>query len=370
MIRIEQDLRAAELNCSSESGVIRPPNSMKHSFSTLSSCVLFLLSISLLHAIGNCSPHYYRPSQFQNPKVVQTIFEKDFEIHKVVSSFTFTLPGSLTSGRFATTSWVPSRHLQGLVFIAHGFGEYLSSSSYDRLSHRLASKGFLVFGHDHLGHGHSSGERVQVVGSFSTDYVFPVLEHCHKVRRDHPELPLFIIGHSMGSLVSLLAVLEDDTVPKLFSGAVLMAPFVQKTPEMESALNHALTWGISKVLPSFQVGKIDLNHVTLDPKERKRLEKNPLNSTGVKAKQALAMVRALDYLKDRMNQVEIPILIQQGQDDKVLVPGGAVRLYKGIASKDKVLEIYPGGFHHLYIDLPEVRDAAIQDVVNWITMRS
>ena len=71
-----------------------------------------------------------------------------------------------------------------------------------------AKAGFLMFGHDHLGHGRSDGKRAQAedIG----DYVEPMLGHCRKVQDQYPGLPLFIIGHSMGGLVAILSILQTQ----------------------------------------------------------------------------------------------------------------------------------------------------------------
>ena len=74
------------------------------------------------------------------------------------------------------------------------------------------SQGFLVFGHDHVGHGQSEGERA-LVGDMGqlTD---PVVQHCREKVDQYPGVPLFIIGHSMGGLVTLLASLSPQ-MPRL-----------------------------------------------------------------------------------------------------------------------------------------------------------
>lgn len=71
-----------------------------------------------------------------------------------------------------------------------------------------AEAGLLMFGHDHLGHGRSQGERGQI-GDIS-EYVSPVIQHCQIIRAQQPNLPLFIIGHSMGGLVAVLAILKTQ----------------------------------------------------------------------------------------------------------------------------------------------------------------
>ena len=44
------------------------------------------------------------------------------------------------------------------------------------------------------------------------DYIAPLLTHCREMKKKHPELPLFLMGHSMGGLISILSVLEAKVI--------------------------------------------------------------------------------------------------------------------------------------------------------------
>ena len=119
-------------------------------------------------------------------------------------------------------------------------------------------RGLLVFGHDHVGHGDSEGERVQV-SSFS-EYTDPVISQCQAKREQYPTVPLFIIGHSMGGLITLMAVLKAQE--SLFAGMVLMGPLIQIAPESASSFQKMMAKVASKVWPSLKVGSLDASNVT------------------------------------------------------------------------------------------------------------
>ena len=91
------------------------------------------------------------------------------------------------------------------------YAEHLGPG-YTELAEVGMSEGFLVFGHDHVGHGLSEGERA-LVGDMGqlTD---PVIQHCREKVDQYPGLPLFIIGHSLGGLITLLASLSP-LMPRL-----------------------------------------------------------------------------------------------------------------------------------------------------------
>ena len=99
--------------------------------------------------------------------------------------------------------WEPDCDLNGVVQIAHGINEYIGR--HEHFARFLASKGFVVVGNDHLGHGQSvlSPERL---GYFAdSDGWFHVVDDVEELRRrtheEYPGIPYFMFGHSMGSFV-------------------------------------------------------------------------------------------------------------------------------------------------------------------------
>ena len=116
-----------------------------------------------------------------------------------------------------------------------------------------------MFGHDHVGHGDSEGERVQI-SSFS-EYTDPVISQCEKKKEQYPTVPLFIIGHSMGGLITLMAVLKAQE-SSLIAGVVLMGPCIKLDPESASSLQKLLARIASKVWPGLKVGAVDSSKVT------------------------------------------------------------------------------------------------------------
>lgn len=99
--------------------------------------------------------------------------------------------------------WTPDCDLNGVVQISHGINEYVGR--YEPFARYLASKGFVVVGNDHLGHGQSllSPDRL---GYFAdSDGWYHVVDDVEELRRrtheKYPELPYFVLGHSMGSFI-------------------------------------------------------------------------------------------------------------------------------------------------------------------------
>ena len=129
---------------------------------------------------------------------------------------------------------------------------------YTELAEEACSQGLLVFGHDHVGHGESEGDRV-IVNSMS-EYTEPVIQHCKEVMSKYPDKPLFIVGHSMGGLITLQTSLSPNC-PQL-AGIVLMGPLIKPDPENASKLQIFMAKIASKIVPTFQIGELKTDLVT------------------------------------------------------------------------------------------------------------
>ena len=97
-------------------------------------------------------------------------------------------------------SWQPERRARGVVAIVPGFNSH--SGYYEWVAGQLTAIGLAVVAVDLRGRGKSDGERFYVT-KFS-DYVDDVAGLMKEAKSPHPELPVFLLGHSAGGVVSCL----------------------------------------------------------------------------------------------------------------------------------------------------------------------
>lgn len=187
----------------------------------------------------------------------------------------------------------------------------------------------MVFGHDHVGHGDSQGERVQI-SSFS-EYTDPVISQCQAKKEQFPNLPLFIIGHSMGGLITLMAVLKEQE-SSLFDGVVLMGPLIQIAPESASSFQKMMAKVASKVWPGLKVGSIEASKVTSDQVRRglgdcqysemfqemvNAIMADQSNAKGVKALHGYVLLNTLNFIGENYAEMRTPYLLLHGEKDKI-----------------------------------------------------
>lgn len=122
-------------------------------------------------------------------------------------------------------TWLPENGKPAAVLqLVHGMVEYIER--YEPFAEYLTKQGFAVTGHDHIGHGRSVENESQwgiMRGKHPSDYmVEDMYQNYRMVRETYPNLPHFILGHSMGSymLRKFLSVKAADLAD--CSGAIIM----------------------------------------------------------------------------------------------------------------------------------------------------
>src|SRR5262245_1601318 len=100
----------------------------------------------------------------------------------------------------------------GVVVVVHGMGEHLRR--YDHVANALTTAGFVVYGHDHRGHGASltSGDEPGDLGPNGWSALVEDLNLAiARAKSDHPDLPVVMVSHSMGSFATRKFLLDYST---------------------------------------------------------------------------------------------------------------------------------------------------------------
>lgn len=134
----------------------------------------------------------------------------------------FSFPSAAGAFEIAAYKWLPEGAPKAVVQIVHGMAEY--APRYDDLANYLTGLGYAVYAEDHAGHGASiNGEGVK--GFFAdedgwTKVVTDVMTLHETVKRDWPELPKILYGHSMGSFLARTCAsrFPDEFDAFVFSG--------------------------------------------------------------------------------------------------------------------------------------------------------
>lgn len=259
--------------------------------------------------------------------------------------------------------WEPSGTPKALIFVSHGAGEHCGR--YDELAQMLKRLDMLVFAHDHVGHGQSEGERM-VVSDFQV-FVRDLLQHVNTVQKDYPEIPVFLLGHSMGGAISILAAAERQTH---FSGMILISPLILANPESASTLKVLAAKLLNFVLPNISLGRIDSSVLSRNKTEVDLYNSDPLIChAGVKVCFGIQLLNAVSRVERAMPRLTLPILLLQGSADRLCDSKGAYLLMESSPSQDKTLKMYEGAYHVLHKELPEVTNSVLYEINTWVSHR-
>jgi len=255
-------------------------------------------------------------------------------------------------------SWLPEAKAKALVVLCHGLNAH--SGYYGWTAEQLVGAGYAAYALDLRGRGKSDGDRFYV--DTIDDYAGDVDLAVKLAQSRHPGLPVFLLGHSAGGVVSCIYVLDH---PAELAGFIC-EDFAFQVPGPELAL--AVIKGLSHVAPHANVLKLHNENFSRDPEAVARMNADPLIANEVQPTQTIAaLVRADERLKREFSRISLPVLILHGTDDKVTKPSGSQAFYDAAGSKDKTLKLYEGHYHDLLNDAG--KETVMADILGWIAAR-
>lgn len=258
-----------------------------------------------------------------------------------------------------TRSWHPgAEQARAVVVIVPGFNSH--SGYYQWVAEQLVEHGLAVYALDLRGRGRSDGERFYV-NAFA-DYVSDVATFVARTKAQEPGLPVFLLGHSAGGVVSCLYTLDHQAE----IDGLICESFAHELPAPDFAL--AVLKGLSHVAPHAHVVKLNNGDFSRDPNVVEAMNNDPLIAHEVQPTQTIAeLARADERLKREFGLITLPVLILHGSADKAAKPSGSQRFYDMAGSQDKMLKLYEGYFHDLLNDVD--KDIVMADIQAWIDER-
>jgi alpha-beta hydrolase superfamily lysophospholipase len=259
-------------------------------------------------------------------------------------------------------SWVPQSP-RGVIVIIHGLAEH--GGRYQETAAALGAGGWAVYAGDLRGHGLSpdvpGAGRVHV--KRFTDYFRDVDAFVAEARKNHQGLPLFILGHSMGGLISISYVLER---PQGISGAVISSPALGIHPDSRPPAWLKMMVGVlSAIAPRLKVASdLDTNLISRDPAVVQAYVDDPLVSEKVSVRWYREFTKAIARANRAAATLKVPMLLMQSGDDRLVDP--TVPPAWAAAAPDGLVEqVTWDGLYHEMFNEPE-KDTVRQRVLAWL----
>jgi len=285
----------------------------------------------------------------------------------------------------------PDTGIRGIVQLSHGISEHIRR--YDAFASFLAEQGFLVVGNDHLGHGESVGSD-KTFGFFdSSDGWNLAVEDMYRLyqqtKKEYPELPYFLFGHSMGSFLARTFLIQHPDAE--ISGAILCgtaqpgsgimrsgrtissAEIARRGKKYRSQLLQNLMFG------SYNNGienkQTDYDWLTRDADVVKEYIADPLCGGIPTAGLANDMLNGMIFNSRRVKMDEmnhkLPVFFISGDKDPVGDSGkGVLKIYTfflNAGMEDVTLKLYHNARHELLNELN--KDQVMQDILQWMQIK-
>lgn len=256
-------------------------------------------------------------------------------------------------------SWQPDAP-ERVVLLVHGFAEH--SGRYEHVGSWLAERGSAVHAYDHRGHGRSAGPR-NFVRRFD-DFLDDLAVLLEIVKAEHPDLPVTLIGHSMGGLVSVAFVRERQPA---IGSLVTSGPALVLGPAMRGPRAWLLRV-LAAVLPKIRIeAGLPPEGLSRDPEVVRRYQADPLIDTRITPRLAAEMMRAVERNAAGGAEIRVPALLLHGGSDPLCASSGSEALFRSLpegAAPPSALHVYPGLLHEIFNE-PE-HEEIFAEILGWM----
>jgi alpha-beta hydrolase superfamily lysophospholipase len=255
--------------------------------------------------------------------------------------------------------WRPERPPRAVVANLHGLGDH--SGLYPTLVGHLLSQGIAVHAPDLRGNGRSPGQRAYI-GSWD-EFREDLRSFLDEVRREEPEVPLFLLGNSLGGLIVLDYALH---YPEGLCGVIAASPPLGRlgVPAPLLFLGRIM----SRLWPRFALETgMDLSGLARDPAVAQTVLADPLFHRYGTARLSTEVVTAIARVQANAPRLTVPVLVLHGGADRMVPPDGSRRFVAAAGSPDRRLIEYPEAYHVLFADVG--REQVLADLAAWIDAR-
>lgn len=281
--------------------------------------------------------------------------------------------------------YIPEGSPKGLLHVVHGMTEYIGR--YDGFMREMADFGYITFGYDHLGHGHTASE--DELGFIAHEdgwkhLVDDVFIFGNEIRKstEGEKLPFILMGHSMGSFIVRLTAAKYDHMDKLIvmgtggpnpaAGAGIAVCGILKGIKGERSYSNLVqNMAFGTYNKGFEAENDRYAWLSVNKENRDKYRADPLCTYMFTVSAMQDLVKLNKYSNDKswfdsINKNK-PILLVSGSEDPVGEHGAGVKkVYETLksAGANVQMKLYDGYRHEILKDF--CHDAAVADIKEFI----
>lgn len=190
---------------------------------------------------------------------------------------------------------------------------------------------------------------------------------------DGGEVPLFLVGESMGGLLAI-RLLSEEAIGKRFRGAILLCPVVslaRKTPDWQKKVLRGVAWIFPRLVLKpgwFVSGKREELVLTRNREYQEYLQRMPHRVR----RYTVRFLAGVDWLMEqawkRAGSFRVPVLLLNGEEDVFIRPEQARGWFREVGAEDREQIVYAGSQHLLLHE--ENTEEVLRDIRRWIGKRA
>lgn len=278
---------------------------------------------------------------------------------------------------------------KAIVQIFHGMAEY--KERYIPFMEFLAKNGYAVYAHDHRKHGESiaseNGYGIMLKEDVWSDYIDDAYFVSRKIMKDYPGVPIYVLGHSMGSIIArgylgeyplvakkaiIMGTLPPYTLTKALAPitiATLLKLVTAKTKRSQFLANL-----LNKPMqPKYQIPRTNLDWLSRDNEVVDKYIADPLCGYAytpqfyIEFFKGIVAVNKSNFI---VKTKDIPMLFISGEADPVGGMGRGVKdvfdQFSGHGFNYLKLELIPEAKHEVLNELEKLE--TYQFILNWLNL--
>ncbi|MBS2002992.1 MAG: alpha/beta fold hydrolase [Cyanobacteria bacterium SZAS LIN-5] len=253
----------------------------------------------------------------------------------------------------------PTVPLKGLIVAVHGLG--LHSGAYNAFGERIQKEGYGLVSFDVRGFGsYRNDEVTQKLDLLAA--VSDIQRILREMRSDYPDIPLILLGESMGGAIALRIASES---PNLIDAVISSVPSGSRYQARRTAFKVALKF-LNQKHEQFDVGSAVVKQATADMDLRDMWEGDSQMRMKLSPSELLNFQSFMsDNVKAATKISKTPVIIFQGFSDNLVKPMGTLAIYQAIPNKDKDM-IFIGRAEHLIFEEGQFDEVIFKGVLEWI----
>ena len=271
----------------------------------------------------------------------------------------------------ATTSAAP-RHPKAILICHHGLSG--AASDFWPLGELARSRGdWIVYSLQVRAQGNDPARSHRGDIAKATEWVRDMVEFSHLVRREHPGVPVYWVGESLGALVTIHASAAAPPA-EAPDGVVLLSPPVelrQKLPALKSAAIRLLL----AVVPWY---RIDVERLGGDAVRNMQItagttHHQQMSQTSHHVKNfSLRLFGEIEHLirHSQTDGIHLsrPLLVLYTAHDALVTRESVERWFGKVGSADKTAAFFPESYHLILHD--KEREHALKTIEHWLEQRA